>query len=133
MTAKVWIVTEGEYSDYRIKRIFSTRKLAKAYAKSIRDGFRDRTDIEEWDVDSEWNADEVYWLVRFYEGGELFGVYRENDGAERPQFLNWFERVQSPYHGQLWEGRVQARDHDHAIKVAAEQLAMAKAQLAGMG
>ena len=45
-------VTEGEYSDYSIRGIFSTRELAQAFV----DG-RGGDDIQEWGVDeyAGWN------------------------------------------------------------------------------
>lgn len=43
--AKVYIVTDGEYSDYHIEKVFSTREAAEAYTN----GF---AVIEEWDLDA---------------------------------------------------------------------------------
>lgn len=127
----VWIVTEGEYSDYRICRVFSTKELARAYANSVKRGTFDSIAVEEWPVNSTWDADEVYWLIRFYEGGELHSVYRLGDEEEKPPHLNCFKLVQNP--GPYWEGTVRGRDMNHAIKIGAEQLAMTRALLAGMG
>lgn len=36
---KVFIVTEGEYSDYQIKAVFSTKEQAEKVAKEIREIF----------------------------------------------------------------------------------------------
>lgn len=44
----VYLVTDGDYSDYHIKAIFSTRELAEAYkAKRAPDGY-----IEEYELDT---------------------------------------------------------------------------------
>lgn len=51
---KVYIVTEGEYSDYRIEACFSTKKKAQEYIKNnkkIQSKYY-YPNIEEWDLDS---------------------------------------------------------------------------------
>lgn len=45
--AKVFIVTRGDYSDYGIERVFSTRQLAEAYL----DNRDDESRIEEYELD----------------------------------------------------------------------------------
>lgn len=56
--SKVYIVTEGDYSDYRIEACFSTKKKAQEYienAKQVNHNYY--PEIEEWDLDS--NSDIV--------------------------------------------------------------------------
>lgn len=48
---KVFIVTSGEYSDYDIKAVFSTREKAEAYINAK--GTDYYWEVEEWDVDAE--------------------------------------------------------------------------------
>ena len=53
--SKVYIVTEGEYSDYRIEACFSTKKKAQEYVKNaekIRSSYY-YPYIEEWDLDEQ--------------------------------------------------------------------------------
>lgn len=55
---KVYIVTEGEYSDYRIEACFSTKKKAQEYIKNAKQvNHNYYPEIEEWDLDS--NSDIV--------------------------------------------------------------------------
>ena len=44
---KIYIVTEGSYSDRSIRAVFSSRELAEPYAKE------ESCDIEEWPIDAE--------------------------------------------------------------------------------
>ena len=53
---KVYIVTKGCYSDYRIVECFASKKAAKEYIESLRahsdceDDYFDEPNIEEWDL-----------------------------------------------------------------------------------
>ena len=53
--SKVYIVTEGKYSDYRIEACFSTKKKAQEYvenAKKIRSSYY-YPNIEKWNLDEQ--------------------------------------------------------------------------------
>jgi hypothetical protein len=53
--SKVYIVTEGKYSDYGIEACFSTKKKAQEFVKNIKK-IRDSyyyPNIEEWDLDEQ--------------------------------------------------------------------------------
>lgn len=79
-TKKVFLVTAGEYSDYRIEAAFSTQELAEAYQADSNkvDGY-EKAHIEVWDLDhqSETVVKE-YWVARiqFSDGG----IQAWNDG-----------------------------------------------------
>lgn len=45
--SKIYVVTSGEYSDYHIDAIVSTKELAKIYCNGS------ESDIEEWEMDGE--------------------------------------------------------------------------------
>ena len=47
---KVYIVTSGSYSDYRICEVFSTKEKAEAYIAKF-DSAWDFNEIEDWEVD----------------------------------------------------------------------------------
>lgn len=51
--AKVYIVTEGCYSDYHIEACFSTKKEAQKYIDNVKqiENFWDEPTIEEWELD----------------------------------------------------------------------------------
>lgn len=52
---KVYIVTEGDYSDYHIEACFTTKEKAKEYVKNskkVENSEWYRPDIEEWDLNT---------------------------------------------------------------------------------
>jgi hypothetical protein len=60
--SKIFIVTNGTYSDYSIQAVFSDREKAEKYLAELKLINDDNADIEEWDVDT---TDELvareYW------------------------------------------------------------------------
>lgn len=63
--AKVWAVTEGEYSDYQVLAVFSTKAAAEAWAEN--DNALDRRygglDVEEFDLDPPLRVKVDMWHV----------------------------------------------------------------------
>ena len=51
----VYIVTAGEYSDYGISSVFSTKELAETYANEFNKihPYESPTSVEEWEVDQD--------------------------------------------------------------------------------
>ena len=56
---KVYIVTSGSYSDYRIECVFSTREKAEEYLQYHDDEYR----IEKYAIDEEFVRSEGEWRV----------------------------------------------------------------------
>ena len=50
--SKIFIVTNGTYSDYSIQAVFSDREKAEKYLAELKLINDDNADIEEWDVDT---------------------------------------------------------------------------------
>jgi len=48
----VYVVTSGEYSDYSIEAVFSTKEKAEAYKADMEWVGSEKADIEEWEVDT---------------------------------------------------------------------------------
>lgn len=65
---KVYVITRGEYSDYGIERIFSTREAAEKYCAVDKDNY-DSPMIEEWDLEdgSDILCPNVYKAIFFME------------------------------------------------------------------
>lgn len=57
--AKVFIVTAGEYSDYGISQVFSTRKKAEQYIDTKDDNYR----IEEFELDEPFEVEKKIFAV----------------------------------------------------------------------
>lgn len=69
MSGKVWVVEQGQYSDYEVVGIFSTQELADAAAAMMNESSRshyDKATVAERDLDpyvSEMRAGQIYWMV----------------------------------------------------------------------
>ena len=110
----VYLVSDGEYSDYSILGIYSTKEKAEEalalYAAKY---------IEEWEIDvlPPHPPGELRWIVNVQDSGNILSV--EPASAEEKyvafkSFRKWLEpdtRILI-----LW-----ARDKDHAIKIASEK------------
>ena len=72
MKNKVYIVTSGDYSEYRIECVFSTRKKAKEYIEQHGSDYR----IEVYDVDSvDVVAEKRLWKIsKDYHNGKVLSV-----------------------------------------------------------
>lgn len=68
---KVYIVTSGDYSDYAIEAVFSTREKAEEFVSVLK--LNDPVEIVEWNVDGIIEGDEAkhYEATFAYETGEL--------------------------------------------------------------
>ena len=104
---KVFVVTSGQYSDYRIERVFSTRKKALEYLDTEDDSYR----LEVFDLDGPiermtqiyeirfeldkkkvWNVsamldkrykDMIHIGGRYYNNSKTLDIYVESDSRKR--------------------------------------------------
>lgn len=119
---KVYVVTSGEYSDYSIKAVFSTRKKANEYIQQF------GTDclIEEYDLDEEIKATRQLWKIVFaVKDGKLneANIQDYNEEHLRDTCIvstNW-------YNDYLIRFYVDADTMDRAIKIANERFVAIKA------
>jgi hypothetical protein len=125
---KVYVVTSGNYSDYGILAIFSTRGKARGFIKReqrnalyehyIGDDYR----IETWEVDKPLEPKIPIFFCYYYPENDSWKVIEHNDA-----YLHDFNRVhKEPDYGET-DGYVywvvkKARDKDSALKVANEQI-----------
>lgn len=88
MSKKVYVVTEGSYSDYHIVTICDTEAAAKLFIKNYCDVC---TDIEEWELNTikgkkkhsvryDSNYNYPYWYIK-KEVSENIGVYKRRFGG----------------------------------------------------
>jgi hypothetical protein len=111
---KVYLVTSGQYSDYRVEAVFSTIERAESY----KTGVQYANDVEEYDLDPEEPP-------RLKEGESLFYVHMMKNGSvdfcractEDPSIF-----VQERWGVQNIHGATRL-DREHAIKVANERRA----------
>lgn len=69
--SNVYIVTSGEYSDYGIVQVFSTRELAEKYIEEGK-GIRKDCEIEEWILDPVILKPELVCNVHIERNGSIY-------------------------------------------------------------
>ena len=112
---RVWVVTTGSYSDYRIKAIFTNKEAAEALAFPLPE-----VGIEEWETDEEVSE----WPVglRFYRTWLVLRTGAVNYGpipiepAEGQVVMQDHGMVRQNLMVDCW-----ARDKDHALKITVEK------------
>ena len=127
----VFVVTSGDYSEYRTDAIFSTRELAEQYTRDF--PASDCNSIDEWELDSIgrptgcgiWNV-RLHFTGDTYDAAEIKAPNRRNAAGDVGRVVIW-KRTEAP----AWRGKViddlfcfscWARDREHAIKIASEKL-----------
>lgn len=116
---KVYIVTQGDFSEYRIERVFSTRDKAQEYLDHI--GNYDCR-MEEYNIDEEVPCGLFIYSVILY--GNISSASAELMDA----FSTYY-----PKNGVRWKAdgamcfSLEAKDAPHAIKIASERLMQIKA------
>ncbi len=113
---KVWIVTSGEYSDYEIEAVFSTKGLAEDYIQKMNGAGLGSSynDIEGWELDLP--IPPIGWHV-----------YMSSDGGTSSTWLSKLREGESGFQGfdlyspphLLWI--VKTLDRERAIKVVNEK------------
>ena len=105
---KVYIVTEGEYSDYHIVRVFSTEELATAFADTIKS--YDECCVEVYNV-NETTPKKVPWTrVLMMRDGEVRNIDHITD---------WDDTSTEDWaYGDRGSFYVQTDSEERAIKVA---------------
>jgi hypothetical protein len=120
----VWIVTQGEYSDYHIVGVFSTKEAAEALCARInaKEDY-DKAQVEEYDVDN--IAYGLKYIVRVTDTGEEIERYTVEGVND-----TLLERADK-----AWKGGIlgmSTRGYDAALKAARDGLAQLKAEGAGL-
>ena len=121
MKNKIYIVTSGEYSEYHIDAVFSTRELAEDYIQQHGIDYV----IEEYNIDEEIDRNTKLWRVEFnIKDCELKDArvrdYREDDVRDTCEV--------SDYSGcSLIDFFVDADTMNEAVKIAIERFVAVKA------
>lgn len=123
-TEKVYLVTVGEYSDYRVVGAFTTQEKAKLFIDRLQWDRGDDPDIEEHDLDL-WlpQLREGYsvWFVKMMANGDVVGIGSETGALHLGLALmpsgdfRWFEKQSFAL------AYVYARDEEHAVKIVNER------------
>ena len=121
MGKKVYIVTDGEYSDYSIEGVFSTLEKAETCQRLY--GY---DNIEEYELDEELKIEKKIWEVQL----PLSGVMETKCDCVSGQ--SFYEKKINCFRYGEWCGDtymrfiVEATWSDEAIKIASEKFALVK-------
>ena len=87
---KVYIVTSGDYHDYNIDEVFSTKEKAEEYIEYFGDDYR----IEEYNLDNPVEHKENIWKVDFkLDGYELNKCVVNNYDKVDSVWLCWSRKI----------------------------------------
>lgn len=106
---KVFVVTQGSYSDYHIEAIFSTKELAEESGQG---------DINEWELDPPKGGWIIGIIVRMQKDGNVSEFWEERSDTDSNNPYVGFHRYDVD--GNLvWS--VKTDDKERAIKVVNEK------------
>jgi len=130
---KVFIVTKGTYSDYRIETVFSTKEKAEEYLRKSADKEFDGeyNEVEEYEIDVDYTQNGLSGyatIITRYQKGETYTrVYLLAIENTSNIDFNIVSEVKSSnsitYIVNIW-----AEDQQHAAKIASELIAQYKAE-----
>lgn len=127
MAKTVWVVEEGEYSDYRVVGVFTSQANADLIASRVGGS------VAEWPLDSA--------VAELNQGLKIFSVQMQKDGTvdrcNKQEFsacavgsagsVNMWRRSQARAYGKdvadVMTASVWAKDEKHAIKIVNEHRA----------
>lgn len=127
MEKKIYIVTSGEYSDYRINAVFSTRKLARDYIQQRGTEYR----IEVYNLDEEVVKETKLWRIAFSLVNSSLIEAEAIDYQDK--YYKDKKRDTCGIHEGFFSDEIQinffvdADSMDKAVKIARERLAAIKA------
>lgn len=126
---KVYVITQGSYSDYHICAVSLDKDEAERLARIYSDG-RDEAEVEEYDTErpSSWREGQVPFIATFLDNGApILSLW----DSPRP-FTPGIEEIQSEWGSPSISVRLYARDRETARKIAQDKRAEYLAQKAGI-
>lgn len=119
----IYIVTSGEYSDYGIDAIFSTKELAQKFVDSFNSERWDKLDIEEWDLDpnsQHLKQNRKPFFLRIDKSGQVTEI---ESASSTFGFRNEMKEPSISYTKNLELMNIYcfADDEKHAVKIASEK------------
>lgn len=125
MDKKIYIVTSGEYSEYSIDAVFTTKEKAVDYVEQHGTDYN----IEEYNLDEEVEKKTQLWCIEFcVEDGKLCEacptIYNKKEAVDTCYISNTFDYRKVKSHICFY---VDADSMDRAVKIARERFAAVKA------
>ena len=120
---KIYLVTSGDYSDYHVDGVFTTRKKATDYIDSLGDDSNSYYDIEVYDLDPQSlmqrEGVRIYGVKFNVATGFVYNVWVIDEKYVDLKHLNKPWQIQKD-HGLGYCVRVKAKDRDHAVKIVGD-------------
>ena len=127
--ASVWVVETGEYSDYRVVGVFSSKENAQQIADTLHASYDEAT-VSEWPLDPAV-LELRQGFTRFLVDMRVDGTIERCDRSEPNAYniagsVSMWRRTQAPaYRGNpdkpdVLQVETWARDEQHAIKITNE-------------
>jgi hypothetical protein len=121
---KVYVFEEGDYSDRKIKGVFSTIEKAEEFRDRWGDPKEGGDCISEWLVDegSEVPVGMKLFYVCMYKDGSIYSVYENFNPLEYrvPLNIRWFPSTRKDFDDSRMFVVVAAKNEQHAIKIINE-------------
>ena len=118
MDKKIYIVTSGEYSDYFINAVFSTKEKAEEYIQQHGTDYR----IEEYVVDEEIKKENKLWHIAFdIKNNNLQSAHSHTMNDFNIKYRDTCQLQYSVSNGLSIVFSLEADTMDRAIKVAKER------------
>ena len=114
---KVYIVTDGDYSDYHIVAVFSTEEKAKEYIQTTGKG----DDYVEYEVDVPYERKDRVWRIDMRISDHKVTHYCREDYYDNLEDCIRLRRV-SDMRGDIMSLWVKADTSERAIKIANERI-----------
>lgn len=132
MKKSIWVIDQGDYSDYRVVGVFTSKKNAevvKAYIESV--GSYDDPTIKEWELDPsvrEINKGYKIFVVHMLINGDVESIRKQDSYYHGGSSFEIWKRSETPaYEGKgipdCLSATVWARDEKHAVKIVNEHRA----------
>jgi hypothetical protein len=121
MNKIIYVVTTGEYSDYRLDSMYTKRELAQKYIDKFHSCLEEPVDIVEWTLDEmkqTINSNYNIFDVVMKKDGEVEKVEIDNMKLEEFKADDiWFDGLDNIH------CKVKAKSEKHAIKIVNEKRA----------
>ena len=122
---KVWICSDGSYSDYRVKAIYSSLETAKLASNAL--GWEN--DPEEFELDPALRQrikDGLcsYCVILYFDvRGSQTATHSRKIDFDPDTVLDYWTTPRPSDGGRNFISHMWARDEEHAIKIAADRMA----------
>ena len=112
---KVYVVTSGCYSDYRIERVFSTRELAEEFCDRDYD-----CGVEEYELDGEMppRKEIIFHILLNLENKEVIGIGCGEDKQKDYVHVDVEQRTEPRKYIEFY---IKSDSRERAIKIASER------------